>query len=642
MKGGVRADRKETRVGNAFDTEKACGSGVSGYGDGAAPRKRRRNSTPGRSTTLSAAGTEGIVLSLSSAEGGTAAERTPLQRREVEEGGNEMMAGGAVATAPISCEREAAADCSSDVHDQSDARGKADTECFGHPPRGIPSSSPPSRKYGQKRARTPTPAAAASTTEGGEGPASLSPVTVTYPTEPSGAVHLSMPLSGEAGSSSLEARGCDETAKEHGVRPPARMSPGKVQSALAPCVVPLLTADCNERDDDSQDSALGKTTRRRGRSATADVTPNCSPSAATMCLKSQYASSSAKSKHASSTIMAPVATLDFKGRPSWEVSSVVVTSRGNGSSGSGSSSSRPGAAATAALTASIVVCHLGGVSVWDLTDAEAVCTYLSPALAGVTKEVVTGKFLAVAVVGGDPAEVTSSATRAPGGNEACIVAIGRYGTDPGLPIIRVWQQQQQEQQGQQQQGLSPPLLPLASPGTRRIDGCNGRSSGAAAALENSASAARTPLPAILRITLKKKFSKFFPPVVPSHVAPCLCVCGYAPALAVNDLEKGGDVESVATGEQGGGAGAGTRDAGVITAVIALGSKVLRLIFGVGRRDSQTFSAKPLHALVPAEGESVAHRQLANACRIEAQTAVGLGDLFFSRLSKNISRVDRGR
>lgn len=595
MKGGVRAEKKKIGVDNGFDAGRACGSGGSSCDDGAAPRKRRRNSTPGREITASSAGTEDMPSS-----------DAAVAAAEEEGDGNGIIPSGAVMTTPVSCERKTAGGGSTDGHSRSDARGKDDTECVGHPSRGIPSSSLTSKKCSKKRARTPTraaaktiAAAAAAAADGDEGASSSSPATMTHPTESTGSVHLSMSLSGEAGSSPSEAHGFDETDNEHAVRPTPRMSPEKGQPTLVPCVVPELTADGDERNDDSQGSAPRKTSRRRGGSATAEnVTPNRSRSAAPVCLKSD-SPSSGESGHARSTTMARVTTLDFTGRPSWEVSSVVVTTRGNGTS---SGTSRSGAA-TVAATASIVVCHSGGVSVWDLTDAEAVCTYVSPALAGVTKEVVTGSFLAVAVVGGDPTEVTPSARRAPGSNEACIVAIGRHSTDPGLPIIRVWQQQQQQQQ--RQQGSSSPLLPLPPQDTGRFGGCNGSSSAAAAALENFIT---TP-PAILTISLKKKFSKFFPPVVPSHVAPCLCVCGYEPpaaaAVTVNALEKTGGVEDGATGKQSG-AGTGARNDGVITAVIALGSKVLRLVFGVGQRDSQVFSAKTLPASVAAEGERVAY------------------------------------
>lgn len=478
-----------------------------------------------------------------------------------------------------------------------------------NPRKKHPSSpcSASSQKRGKKRPRppsqTPPPtAAAAKRTEEVNAAAHLSPITVTHPTEQTSREDLSMPpLSGEADPSPLLACGGDGPTAEangHDLRPPARTSPRKVQAISPPCVVPPLTGDCYEREDGLlEGSALdARTTRRRGRSSTTEVaasTRNPSATSAPLALEGESSSHSGGG-HRTSTF-ARVASLDFGDRPSWKVSSVVVFPAGGGRG------RPPGAATTASPTATIVVCHSGGVSVWGLTDAEAVCMYLSPALAGVTKEVVSGTFLAAAVVGGDPAEVTSSATRAPGGNETCIVAVGRHATDPGSPIIRVWQQQPQ-QQGQQ--GASSPLLPLPPQDAERLGRRNSsHDTGGTAVRERVAPPSATTPPAVLTISLKKKFSAFFKTPVPRHVRPCLCVCGYEPAAtaaAESGLEKDGEVNVGAAFEDGG-AGAAEKT----TAVMALGGKVLKLVFGAVRSGEQYFRAKALPTGVASEGTSAA-------------------------------------
>lgn len=317
-----------------------------------------------------------------------------------------------------------------------------------------------------------------------------------------------------------------------------------------------------------------------------DVAATCSP---TVPPSSEEAPSSscADGRHSWPAAVARVATLDFSGKPSLAVSSVVVTSAASRGSGSGSGSRYRTGSVTAAATASIVVCHSGGVSVWDLTDSGAICTHLSPELASAAKELVPWRFMAAAVVGGDLTGSTASATRAPGGGkDACIIAVGRQGTDPGSPIFRVWQQ-----------GSSSPVPPLspqdAGRANRRRSG--GGSGGGSAERAKGAPALQ---PEVLMTTVKKKFSKFFPPAVPSHVTPCLCVCGHSGANG----ERGDGAGGTAVGDEGG-PGAGTAElAGEITAVMALGGKALRLVFGAGRSGSETFVAKQLPAKLAEDGE----------------------------------------
>lgn len=322
--------------------------------------------------------------------------------------------------------------------------------------------------------------------------------------------------------------------------------------------------------------------------ASEDVAATCGP---TVLPSSEDAppSSCADGRHSWPAAVARVATLDFSGKPSLAVSSVVVASSGSRASSSGSGSGSRTGSVTTAATASIVVCHSGGVSVWELTDSEAICTHLSPELASAAKELVPWRFMAAAVVGGDLAGSTPSATRAPGGGkDACIMAVGRQGTDPGSPIFRVWQQ------------ASPSPVPPLTPQDAGRAGRRRSSGGTGGGSAGRAKGAPSLQPAVLMTTVKKKFSKFFPPAVASHVTPCLCVCGYSGTNG----ERGGGAGGTAVGDEDG-SGAGTAElAGEITAVMALGGKALRLVFGAGRSGSETFVAKQLPTKLADDGERV--------------------------------------
>ncbi|CAM9639307.1 unnamed protein product, partial [Scytosiphon promiscuus] len=375
--------------------------------------------------------------------------------------------------------------------------------------------------------------------------------------------------SGEAGplsgSSPLAARSREGSASSS----PQTASRGD-QPSIPPCVVPALTADSDrELDADSEASGPKKTSRRRRREETGTVPEEseASPIAPASPVAAERAPHRPGGEHEWPTTAVQVSKLDFSGRLLLEVSSVVVTSAvSRGASG------RPGAAN--ASSASIVVCHAGGVSVWDLTDEEAVCTCLSPSLLSTAKEAVAMRFFSAAVVGGDPAEVSPSATRAPGPRDAYILAIGRQEADPGFPIFR-------------DEGST----------LRGADVCAGRGGGAAKREHGAASAATTIAtpPAILTIALRKKFSKFFPPAVPGRIKPCLCVCDYsrpkaAAANAPDKIPASGHAGAVA-GDRSPGAGSGV--AGEITAVMALGGKALRLVFRAGKNVPQEFRAKAL-------------------------------------------------
>lgn len=395
-----------------------------------------------------------------------------------------------------------------------------------------------------------------------------------------------------------------------------REAPREDAMKITPCVVPAMTADSDrELDDGSEASSAPKTTtmrrrrRREGKARTVSMEENKayrhSSGAASASSPAKLFASYADGHHEWPTTIARVVALDFSGRPLLEVSSVVVTSAGT----RGGASNRPGAA-----SASIVVCHTGGVSVWGLTEEEAVCTYLSPSLLNVAKEAVATRFFAAAVIGGDPAEVSPSATRSPGPEEAYILAIGRQETEPGLPIFRLWQQQKKQSQRKHR-----PLLPLPvqdegrlKRGAGSIGGGGGGDGGGGidAMRENSASAATAtatataiPPPSVLTIALKKKFSKFFPPAVPSSIKPCLCVCNYSPppptaAAAASATEK---VPGAVSGDSS--AGAGSAAAGKITAVMALGGKALRLVFRAGS-GAQEFKAKALpNGVAESDGET---------------------------------------
>ncbi|CAM9490610.1 unnamed protein product [Ectocarpus sp. 4 AP-2014] len=536
-----RSSRQDTEAANVFNSggrrkEQRSGrflaggeeaSGGDGVGGGVAPRKRRRKSNPGRATTARGAEPGGLVASFSADAPAPATKNTPSGKR----GGDGLEAAAAakavVATPTVRDGKKTAGD--------DGERGAKRTAGTAGASRGgaLSSPYPSSRKGGKKRARTPTPLTPAPAVE--EVEASPSPVTVTHPTE-------SQP-------------------------PPlaADTLPQERQAKVGPWIVPPLTADSDERDDDSGSRT---TRRRRGGSGVSDTSEDVAAARGpTVPPSSEDAppSSCADGRHSWPAAIARVATLDFSGKPSLAVSSVVVTSVGSRASGSASGSSsrsRTGSVTTAA-TASIVVCHSGGVSVWDLTDSEAICTHLSPELASAAKELVPWKFMAAAVVGG--------------GKDACIMAVGRQGTDPGSPIFRVWQQ-----------GSPSPVLPLTPQDAGRADGrrSSGGSGGGSA---GRAKGAPSLQPAVLTTTVKKKFSKFFPPAVPSHITPCLCVCGYSRANG----ERGDGAGGTAVGDEDG-PGAGTADiAGEITAVMALGGKALRLVFGAGRSGSETFVAKQL-------------------------------------------------
>ena len=212
------------------------------------------------------------------------------------------------------------------------------------------------------------------------------------------------------------------------------------------------------------------------------------------------------------------ARLDFSGRSMWEVSHVVV--KQSSLHQPGGKEDRRGSGAT------VVVCHSGGVSVWALTDLDAVCTHLSPALAGVAKEQVRGRFYAAAVASGAEVAETPSTAGTRKSVQTCIVAIGRHVTDPGLPIIRVWQ--------------GPSWVAEGSPGKVAADKKG----------------------VVLTTILKKKFSTFFPPVAARDVLPRLCVCGSSSAVESEDE------------------GCGSRDGanpGEITCVMALGVKAVRIV-----------------------------------------------------------------
>lgn len=231
----------------------------------------------------------------------------------------------------------------------------------------------------------------------------------------------------------------------------------------------------------------------------------------------------------------PAARLDLAGRGSmWDVSSVFVTKshvRG-----------RPGAESSGA----VVLCHSGGVSVWVLTERSAVCTHLSPALAGETREKLRVSLDAAVVV--DPrehAEETLAPTGDQSGVEICIVAGGRHKVDPGPPVVRVWHGFWRGSRVQ--------------------------------AFEGAAEDGHVPImPAILTVTLKRRLQGFFPPVAPRDVKVRLCVCGYSAA------QRGPEG---CVGEE--------RCRGEITAVLALGVKAVRLVFSAGRKGQEEIKAKAL-------------------------------------------------
>ncbi|CAM9477594.1 unnamed protein product, partial [Hapterophycus canaliculatus] len=555
-----------------------CGTDA-GMGDGGdsaggsfspAPRKRSRTGTLGRTTSAGVAGTGGAALPLpvEVAVPPAVATKGTTIRRSGKSGGT-----NAVVATPTTCEEEGEAADDTFGGGGGGARRALGAVGARHPNRGKPppsssSSSSCFRKDGRKRARAQSPADAGSEASAAAA-ASSSPPPVTVVTPAS-----------EAGSSS-------------GPSPSvARKAPHEDQTTIPPYLVPAaLTADSDRGLYGDPEACAPKATRRRRREGETWAAPeedeasHRGPGVAPASPPWKRATASyADEEQEWPTAVSLISTLDFSGRPLLEVSSVVVTSPANRGAGN-----RPGPAIAA--SASIVVCHTGGVSVWDLTEEEAVCTCLSPSLLNATKEAVATRFFTAAVVGGDPAEVSRSATRAPGPAEAYILAIGRHETDPGFPIFRVWQQQQQQQQQQQKhQPLLP--LPLQDEGRfRHGAGLGGGGGGVAVMRKNGASAASvtaTP-PAALTITLKKKFSKFFPPTVPSHIRPCLCVCNYSPPTAAAASAPEMTPGASCRGSPGAGSGA----AGEITAVMALGGKALRLVFKSERGGPQEFRAKAL-------------------------------------------------
>lgn len=228
-------------------------------------------------------------------------------------------------------------------------------------------------------------------------------------------------------------------------------------------------------------------------------------------------------------------SLDFSGRSVWEVSHVIVKQFNR---------RRPCAEENSdEIRAVVIICHSGGVSAWVLTDVEAVCTHLSPALAGVPKERVRGRFFAAVVAGGDEEMAKPSATGVLRCIKTCIVAIGRHETDPGLPIIRVWQ--------------GPPL----EAGDLRCKGTPDKKA------------------IILTTILKKKFSTFFPPVATRDALPHLCLCGFTAAVATKDDSCGTWDGGVSPGE--------------ITCVMALGAKAVKIVCALGKNKSANVRAKSL-------------------------------------------------
>lgn len=247
------------------------------------------------------------------------------------------------------------------------------------------------------------------------------------------------------------------------------------------------------------------------------------------------------------------ASLDFSGRSVWEVSHVVVKQPNRHRSGAEKNSDE--------IRAFVVICHSGGVSSWVLTDVEAVCTHLSPALAGVPKERVRGRFFAAAVAGGDE-EIARSTPEVPRGVKTCIVAIGRHETDPGLPIIRVWQ--------------GPPL----EAGDLR---CR---------------AAPDKKAMILTTILKKKFSTFFPPMATRDSLPHLCLCEFTAAVETKD-------DSCGTWDGG-------INPGEITCVMALGAKAIKIVCTLGKSNSANVRAKSLPT------GAVDNEGVINLCREESR------------------------
>lgn len=253
---------------------------------------------------------------------------------------------------------------------------------------------------------------------------------------------------------------------------------------------------------------------------------------------------------ASWPLVSQAATLDFTGRSmNWGVSSVVVT-RTNPQIIDTAAAESPTDGVDVGGDAAIIICHFGGVSVWGLTDAAAVCTHLSPGLAGETTEKARVRFHAASVVGGgDGTNDTRLAVlaRIP---QTFIVAVGRHELDPGPPVIRVWEGSWLGKTTNLGLGAKP------------------------RGMEASSAAG----PAMLTAVLKKKFASFFPPMAPKSAAPCLCICEYSTVRAGRENE-----------EKAQEAGRSAK----ITMVMALGGKAVRLVCAPGRRGSEEIRAKSL-------------------------------------------------
>lgn len=255
--------------------------------------------------------------------------------------------------------------------------------------------------------------------------------------------------------------------------------------------------------------------------------------------------------------VARAASLDFRDRSArWEVSSVVVT-KANCPEATTRTAAGRRTGACAGTGAAVIVCHSGGVSVWGLTGTAAVCTHLSPALAGATTEKVRVRFCTAAVFGGSEGVkgfVSSEASGCPRGmRQTYIVAVGRHEADPGTPVIRMWQ-------------------------GSWLDYTEGVGLSESNQTETEISSGLAP--AMLTTTLKKKFAAFFPPMAPRHVSPCLCVCEYS--VVVGNGEDGNGVAV-----EGGGR------SGKFTMVMALGGKAVRLVCAPGRRGPEEIRAKSL-------------------------------------------------
>ena len=442
-------------------------------------------------------------------------------------------------------------------------------------PSPSPSSPPPQQTRGRKRSRAPPPISAAEETEAAEAPSS--------PASRSAAVallqkstkqeYLTIDLSGDASSSPVVGRRRragslfdptpGATTNGDGLEPPMPATPtrrlAKAQKQHPPpFVVTPLTNDVDERKGrQGVEVAKGTTSVAAGVAVAGDDAGSGAGASAGLACVSPSRDSSARGR--SWPTAARVASLDFSRGGAWKVSSVTVTvsDRRRSDVNKNGSDSAGTAAAAAAAAAVVVVCHSCGVSVWHLTDAMAVCRYVSPALTSESKESARGRFFVAAVVGGgeDVTEVAPSAAGTPESMGICIVAIGRHEADPGLPIIRVWQGS-----------------PLREGGFERGDTAR----------------EKTAPPEVLTATVKKKIASYFPPIVPRHVAPCLCLCGYS---TTENPDAGG-------GEEGGGGGGKGKvevevEIGEVTAVMALGGKAVRLICAAGRSGADYVKAKSL-------------------------------------------------